>query len=101
MPWKKSEPMEERMEFAVRAMGTLNFRALCQEYGISTKTGYKWKERFIREGVGGMKEQSRRPQRHAEQLGDETVCEIIRLKLGHGNWGPRKIRERSEEHTSE
>ncbi len=27
-------------------MRTLNFRTLCQEYGISAKTGYKWKERF-------------------------------------------------------
>src|SRR5438552_6037348 len=53
MPWKKSEPMEERMEFAVRAMQTLNFRALCQQYGISTKTGYKWKERFWRKGLAG------------------------------------------------
>ena len=33
--------MEQRMEFAVRAIRTVNFRALCQEYGISTKTGYK------------------------------------------------------------
>src|SRR5437773_12401856 len=52
MPWKKSEPMEERMEFAVRAMQTLNFRALCQQYGISTKTGYKWKERFLAQRIG-------------------------------------------------
>jgi transposase len=46
MPWKKSEPMEQRIEFGIKAMRALNFRALCQEYGISTKTGYKWKERF-------------------------------------------------------
>jgi hypothetical protein len=39
MPWKKSEPMEERIEFALKAMRALNFRALCQEYGISSKTG--------------------------------------------------------------
>ena len=85
--------MEQRIEFGLKAMRALNFRALCQEYGISTKTGYKWKERFLREGIEGMKEQTRRPHGHAEQLGDETVCEIIRLKLAHGNWGPRKIRE--------
>ena len=54
MPWKKIEPMEERIEFALKAMGTLNFRALCEEYGISAKTGYKWKERFLREGIRGM-----------------------------------------------
>jgi transposase InsO family protein len=93
MPWKKTEPMHERIEFALKAMNTLNFRALCQEYGISPKTGYKWKERFIREGLGGMEEESRRPKSSPEQLPEEEVCEIVRLKLAHLSWGPRKIRE--------
>ena len=85
--------MDQRIEFAVRAMQTLNFRALCQEYGISAKTGYKWKERFLRKGLAGMEEQSRRPKSHAEQVPEEEVCEIVRLKLAHWSWGPRKIRE--------
>ncbi len=34
MPWKKSEPMEQRMGFAFKALKSENFRALCQEYGI-------------------------------------------------------------------
>jgi putative transposase len=93
MPWKKTEPMEQRIEFALKAMRTLNFRALCQQYGISAKTGYKWKERFIREGLEGMVEESRRPKSSPEQLAEEEVCEIVRLKLAHPNWGPRKIRE--------
>ena len=85
--------MEERIEFGLKAMRTLNFRALCQEYGISAKTGYKWKERFLREGIAGMGEESRRPKRSPEQLAEEKVCEIVRLKLAHVSWGPRKIRE--------
>ena len=85
--------MEQRIEFALKALGSVNFRALCQEYGISPKTGYKWKERFLCEGVEGMGERSRRPHRHAEQLNEEVVCEMVRLKLAHRNWGPRKIRE--------
>jgi transposase InsO family protein len=93
MPWKKSEPMDQRIEFAVRAMRTLNFRALCQEYGISAKTGYKWRERFLCKGLAGMAEESRRPKSHSEQLPEEDVCEIVRLKLAHLSWGPRKIRE--------
>jgi len=93
MPWKKSEPMQQRIEFAMKAMGTLNFRALCQEYGISTKTGYKWKERFLRKGFEGMGEVSRRPKSSPNRLGEEEVCDIVRLKLAHQNWGPRKIRE--------
>ena len=85
--------MEQRIEFGLKAMRALNFRALCQEYGISAKTGYKWKERFLREGIAGMGEESRRPKSSPEQLAEEKVCEIVRLKLAHATWGPRKIRE--------
>ena len=73
--------MQERIEFGLKALGAVNFRALCQEYGISTKTGYKWKERFLCDGIRGMVERSRRPKSHADQLAEQTVCEIIRLKL--------------------
>ena len=93
MPWKNSGAMEQRTEFALRGMQTLNFRALCQQYGISTKTGYKWRERFWRKGLAGMEEESRRPKSHSKQLPEEEVCEIVRLKLAHLAWGPRKIRE--------
>src|SRR5207237_8955411 len=93
MPWKKSGPMEQRTEFALRAMQTLNFRALCQQYGINTKTGYKWRERYWRKGVAGMEEESRRPKSYSKQLADEEVCEIVRLKLADVAGGPRQIRE--------
>src|SRR5215471_13360810 len=61
MPWKKSEPMDQRIEFCCKALRGGNFRALCREYGISAKTGYKWQERFLRDGARGMVEESRRP----------------------------------------
>jgi len=93
MPWKKSEPMEQRTEFALKALKTENFRALCQEYGISTKTGYKWRERFLSRGIAGLAEESRQPQSHALELKPEEVCEIVRLKFAHPYWGPAKIRE--------
>lgn len=85
--------MEQRIEFALKALRTLNFRALCQEYGVSAKTGYKWKERFLREGIEGMGEESRRPKSSPEQLPEDEVCEMVRLKMAHLSWGPRKIRE--------
>jgi putative transposase len=52
MPWKKSQSMDQKREFALKALGALNFRGLCREYMISAKTGYKWRERFLRQGVG-------------------------------------------------
>jgi hypothetical protein len=52
MPWKKSEPMDQRREFALKALGTLNFRALCQEYGISAKTGIQMARKVFTPGAG-------------------------------------------------
>jgi len=73
-------------------MKTDNFRALCKEFGISAKTGYKWRERFIQEGLSGMEEESRRPKSSPRGLGEGVVCDMIRIKQKHRAWGPRKIR---------
>jgi transposase InsO family protein len=80
------------MEFVLKALEHPNFRELCREYGISAKTGYKWKERFIEHGLGGLSDQSRRPHGHADGLVEAVVCEMVRLKQAHPYWGPRKIR---------
>jgi len=84
--------MEQRIEFGLKALRTDNFRALCAEYGVSPKTGYKWRERLLRWGTEGLVEQSRRPKGHADQLSPEVICEMVRLKQLHPYWGPRKIR---------
>ena len=85
--------MDQRTQFALEALNTHNFRALCRRYGISAKTGYKWKERLLRYGVAGLAEDSRRPHHHPEALDEATVCEIVRLKQRHRGWGPRKLRD--------
>jgi putative transposase len=93
MPWKEIKVMNQRSEFVLRAMQTANFRDLCREYGISTKTGYKWKQGFIEEGLGGMAVQSRRPASTPGGLAETVVCELVQLKQKHSTWGARKIRE--------
>jgi len=77
----------------MRAVSAESFTALCREYGISRKTGYKWRERFVGGGLASMEEESRRPRSHGKELCEEVVCRIVRLKEGHRQWGPRKIRE--------
>ena len=93
MPWKITHKMNEKIEFAMKCLTTDNFRQLCQEHGISAKTGYKWKERFMNNGLAGLEEESRRPQGHAGELSEAVVCEIVMLKQAHLHWGPRKIRD--------
>jgi len=84
--------MNLRSEFVMKALGGENIRALCRQYGISSKTGYKWVERFKQEGLAGLSNASRRPRAHARQLAEDVVCEIVRLKKLTPAWGPKKIR---------
>jgi putative transposase len=78
----------------MRAMkGELPFVSLCEEYKVSTKTGYKWMARFKNDGISGLTDQSRRPRSSPQQATEEEVCRIVRLKQAHARWGPKKIRE--------
>jgi len=86
--------MNLRTEFVLRALQEeLPFSTLCQEYGISPKTGYKWKERFVQQGLCGLHDRSRRPRNSPNELSEGVVCRMVALKLAHPTWGPRKIRE--------
>jgi len=85
--------MNQRKEFVLKSFHTLNFKALCEEFRISPKTGYKWQKRFMKNGEAGLEEGSRRPLSHAKGLGEAVVCEIIRIKSRHQFWGARKVRE--------
>ena len=69
------------------------FKQLCAEYGISEKTGHKWKNRFYEFGKAGLCEQSRAPVQHPNQIDGDTAAELICLKNAHPTWGPKKIRE--------
>ena len=94
MPWKETCVMDTRLEFVMRTLaeGT-DFGRLCNEYDISRKTGYKWKERFLARGCAGLEDLSRRPKSSPNQLSEDVVCEIIRIKMARESWGPRKVRE--------
>jgi transposase len=94
MPWKETDAMTQKKKFVIEALGKdKTFTELCNEYGISTKTGYKWRARFLASGWPGLEDQSRRPKTNGMPLPEEVVLEIIRLKNGKKFWGPYKIRD--------
>lgn len=68
-----------------------DFSQLCREYGVSRKTGYKWKERALQDGLHALAERSRRPRHSPKQLDEDTLCALIRLKLRHPHWGAKKL----------
>jgi len=102
MPWKETDVVNLRNEFVMRAFeDKIPFIALCQEYGISPKTGYKWKERFLSKGMFGLSDQSRKPHSSPTQTTEDQACRLIRLKLAHSRWGPKKIRDLFSRHHCE
>jgi transposase len=54
MPWKESSVMDERIRFVIRMKDGESMAALCREFGISRKTGYKILDRYEECGGGGV-----------------------------------------------
>ncbi|WP_167364846.1 helix-turn-helix domain-containing protein, partial [Pseudomonas delhiensis] len=58
--------MDEKVLFIADYLRELySFTVLCERFGISRKTGYKWVERYRHAGLEGLDEQSRRPHKQA------------------------------------
>ena len=95
MPWKETNKMEQRMVFVIRALEEeTNFSALCQEFGISRPTGYRWLNRYKEVGnFVELREQSRRPHHSPNRTGPSIEKAVERLRKKYG-WGARKLRER-------
>ncbi|TMI42197.1 MAG: IS481 family transposase [Betaproteobacteria bacterium] len=68
--------------------------ALCREFDVSRKTGYKIFHRYKDCGLEGLSDRSRRPYRQANQLPFQIEKLIVQLKRERPSWGAPKIREK-------
>lgn len=94
MPWKEVLLMDAREEFVLRAnVVGANHAALCREYGISRKTGYKWLRRFALRGFAGLEDLSRRPRQARLELDEAVIIETVAIRVAHPTWGAKKIVE--------
>ena len=92
MPWKETDPMDERLQFIHDALSDrFTMSELCARYGVSRRIGYKWLARYEEEGRRGLRDRSRAPhhcphriQRRARRA---PVCPATRPP----DWGARKL----------
>lgn len=90
MPWKERTVMSERSIFVAEALaGEQSFSAVCQAYGISRKTGYKWFER-ARSGLG-LEDLPRTPFHSPNRTSPEMEATILAERDRNPAWGPRKL----------
>jgi len=69
---------------------------LCRYYGVARTTGYKWVERYETGGLDGLRDVSRAPHRHPNEVSMEMEELVIALRAQHPSWGAPKIRARME-----
>ncbi len=86
--------MDERLRFVARLLEGEKMAALCREFDVSRKTGYKIFQRYKNCGLEGLTDRSRRPYRQANQLPLPIETLIVRLKRERPSWGAPKIREK-------
>lgn len=92
MPWKVTDPMEQRSKFvALHDEGLYSMSELCDRFTISRKTGYKWLDRYAQEGLAGLQEHSRAPHTRYQAMPPETAEALIEARRLHPTWGPRKL----------
>jgi len=96
MPWLEVNKLDQRKTFVLRLLQGEQMTDLCQEYGISRPTGYKFLTRFQEYGFSGLEDLSRRPHTSPNMVDQFIEQLIIDMKGSYPTWGPKKIKARLE-----
>lgn len=90
MPWRSKTVEKLREEFALSAKNRTNFSALCREFGITRKTGYKWLKRYTESE--SLADKSRTPNLIANKTPEATERLVVALRKDNPGWGAKKIK---------
>lgn len=92
MAWRETGIMDERLRFIADCLDEAETMTdLCASYGISRKTGYKWRGRYADFGPEGLRDLTRAPLTHGRATAALLVEQIVAEKEAHPLWGPKKI----------
>lgn len=93
MPWKARTVVEQRLRFVMDwQQNEFSLAELCRQHEITRQTGYKWLERYEAEGLDGLRDRSRAPHAHPNEIGEGTEEQILAVRGKYPLWGARKIR---------
>lgn len=93
MPWKETHVEDHRLLFTATWLAReVDFSELCCEFGISRKTGHKWRARCLAEGPPGLSERSHVAGTHPNATHAAVEEAILALRREHSTWGPRTLR---------
>jgi len=93
MPWKQSSLPAVRAQLVqalLRARETV--AQVCQRFGVSRQTAYKFKARFLREGLRGLVDRRRGPKRRQAGRWRRVRSAVLGQRRRWPTWGARKLR---------
>ncbi len=92
MPWTHTDPVNERLQFiALHQEELYSVTELCDRFGVSRDTGYRWIARYRAEGVDGLKDRSHAPKYCPHRMDPRVEALLLAARRSHPLWGPRKI----------
>ena len=92
MPWKESSPMDQKTQFIADYLrDMLSVSELCDLYGISRKTAYKWIERYVRQGPAGLEDRPRKPRNSPNRTPEHIEAALLQARARHPSWGAKKL----------
>ena len=65
---------------------------VCRRYGISRDTYYRYRRRYLAEGLAGLEDQSRRPGSSPGKIPAQLELQVVEMRKDHPRWGARRIR---------
>lgn len=91
MPWQERTVMSERQEFVTLAQQEgATIAAVCRQFGISRKTGYKWLARAAA-GETSCADRSRRPHTSPRRTPPAVEAAVLAKRAAQPAWGGRKL----------
>jgi putative transposase len=92
MPWQTETPVTVRTQFIAEHLRRgSRIGELCEKYGVSRKTGWKWIQRYMLEGPEALGDRSRRPDSHPNQTPSRVVEALLKMREAHPGYGARKL----------
>jgi putative transposase len=92
MPWRERSPMDERLQFiADYQRQRFSITELCDRFGVSRKTGYKWIARYTVGGAAGLAVRSSRPRHSPQATAAPVAAAIVAVRRRYPTWGGKKI----------
>lgn len=93
MPWKVANIVEQRLQFVLECQRNEYPKAqVCRMFGVTRVTGDKWLRRYATEGIEGVKDLSRAPKCHPNEVPREIEAAVVAARHRHPTWGPKKLR---------